>query len=61
MHRDTRPMTLTYKGNSATFDMPGWYSDSSDDGIHTGEDMKTSDRMLSLLKARTAGRSHKGP
>ena len=36
MHRDVRPMTLTYKGESITFDMPGWYCDVSDESIHTG-------------------------
>lgn len=55
MHRDTRPMTLTYKGQSITFDMPGWYCDRSEQSIHTGEDMKVSDRMLNRLKARTEG------
>lgn len=55
MHRDTRPMTLTYKGESITFDMPGWYCDSSDESIHTGQDMKVSDRMLNRLKARAEG------
>ena len=34
MYRDTRPMTLTYKGEGITFDMPGWYCDSSDESIH---------------------------
>jgi HTH-type transcriptional regulator/antitoxin MqsA len=53
MHRGVRPMTLTYKGESLTFDMPGWYCDQSDESIHTGEDMKISDRMLNLLKARS--------
>jgi len=55
MYRDTRPMTLTYKGESITFDMPGWYCDSSDESIHTGQDMKVSDRMLNRLKARVEG------
>jgi HTH-type transcriptional regulator/antitoxin MqsA len=55
MRRDARPMTLTYKGRSITFDMPGWYCDASDQSIHTGEDMKVSDRMLNLLKARSEG------
>ncbi|MBA4418032.1 MAG: type II toxin-antitoxin system MqsA family antitoxin [Syntrophus sp. (in: bacteria)] len=55
MHRDTRPMTITYKGESITFDMPGWYCDSSDESIHTGQDMKVSDRLLNLLKARVEG------
>lgn len=55
MHRDARPMTLTYKGESVTFDMPGWYCDQSKESIHTGEDMKVSDRMLNRLKARSEG------
>lgn len=55
MYRGVRPMTLAYKGNSITFDMPGWYCDQSDESIHTGEDMKVSDRMLNFLKARCEG------
>ena len=55
LHRGFRPMTLTYKGESITFDMPGWYCHESDESIHTGKDMKVSDRMLNLLKARSEG------
>jgi len=55
MHRDTRPMTLTYKDQSITFDMPGWYCTESDESTHAGEDMKVSDRMMNLLKARAEG------
>ena len=55
MYRGVRPMTLTYKGNNLTFDMPGWYCNQSGESIHTGEDMKASDRMLNLLKARSEG------
>jgi HTH-type transcriptional regulator/antitoxin MqsA len=55
MRRDVRPMTLTYKCESITFDMPGWYCDQSEKSIHTGEDMKVSDRMLNRLKARSEG------
>jgi HTH-type transcriptional regulator / antitoxin MqsA len=55
MHRDARSMTLTYKGESVTFDMPGWYCDQSGESIHTGEDMKVSDRMLNRLRARHEG------
>lgn len=51
MRRDVRSLTLTYKGELITFDMPGWYCDESDESIHTGEDMKVSDRMLNRLKA----------
>jgi HTH-type transcriptional regulator/antitoxin MqsA len=55
MYRGVRPLTLTYKGESLTFDMPGWYCDQSEESIHTGDDMKVSDRMLNLLKARSEG------
>lgn len=53
MRRDARPMTLRYKDQVITFDMPGWYCEASDQTIHTGVDMKVSDRMLNLLKARS--------
>lgn len=55
MHRDARPMKLSYKDQSITFDMPGWYCTQSAESTHTGEDMKVSDRMLNLLKARVEG------
>ena len=55
MHRDVRPMTITYKGESLTFNMPGWYCDSSDESVHSGDDMKISDRMLNRLKALVEG------
>jgi len=50
-----RPMALEYNGARTTFDMPGWYCDESDESIHTGEDMKVSDRALNRLKATTEG------
>jgi HTH-type transcriptional regulator/antitoxin MqsA len=49
--RGVRPMTLTYKGRSITFDMPGWYAEGSDDGLHSGEDMKVSDAALERMRA----------
>ena len=52
LRRDVRPLTLTYKGESITFDMRGSYGDLPDGGIHSGDDMKISDRMLNQLKAR---------
>lgn len=55
MARGERLVTLKYKNESVSFKMPGWYSDQSDEGIHSGEDMKVSDRMLNLLKARSDG------
>jgi len=55
LHRDVRPLTLSYKGQSITVDMPGWYGDRPDDGVFDPEDMKISDRALNRLKARTEG------
>ena len=55
LRRDMRPFTLTYKGESITFDMPGWYGDRPDDGVFDPADMKVSDRALNRLKARTEG------
>lgn len=55
LHRDARPMTLSYKGAEVTFDMPGWYSATSDESIHSGADLRVSDRNLNLLKARAEG------
>ena len=55
MHRDMRPMTLTYRDQGVTFDMPGWYCEASDESIHDGADMKVSDRALNRLKAQAEG------
>jgi HTH-type transcriptional regulator/antitoxin MqsA len=52
MLRDVRPMTITYKGQSSTFDMPGWYCQESDESVHTGDDMKISDSALKVLKIK---------
>ena len=54
MRRDSRPMTLDYKGQSITFDMPGWHCDASDHSVHSGKDIKVSDRMLNQLKGAEA-------
>jgi len=43
MYRGVRPMTSSYRGETATFDEPGWYCDQSEESIHTGDDLKVSD------------------
>ncbi|MBB5278635.1 HTH-type transcriptional regulator/antitoxin MqsA [Rhizobium rosettiformans] len=56
--RGVRPMTITYKGLSATFDMPGWYATNDkegENGLHDVKDTKASDRALNALKARANG------
>ncbi len=49
MTRGMKPMTIRYKGQSATFDMPGWYCVCGE-GVVTAKDMDVSDRQLNLLK-----------
>lgn len=51
MTRDVRPMTIHYKGLTATFDMPGWYC-ACGEGVVDGRDMDVSDRHLNLMKAQ---------
>lgn len=55
LRRAVRPLTLTYKGESITVDMPGWYGEAPDSGVFDPEDMKVSDRALNRLKARAEG------
>ena len=55
MWRGVCPMVLEYKGARATVDMPGWYWDESDESMHTGEDMKVSDRALNRLSQQRKG------
>ena len=54
LRRGVRQETLTYRGFTTTFEMPGWYPEGSDEGVHNGEDMKISDRALNRLKAQAA-------
>lgn len=51
MVRGVREMTIAYKGRSLSVHMPGWYCDASGESVHTGDDLKVSDRALNRLKA----------
>jgi HTH-type transcriptional regulator / antitoxin MqsA len=53
--RDTRPFVVTYKGQSIIVDLPGYYSDFGEDGVHIGDDMIAVDEALRVLKERTDG------
>ena len=55
LHRDVRPLTLSYRGESITVDMPGWYSADGEISEHSQEDMKVSDHALNIMKARVEG------
>lgn len=55
MEYGIRPVTVRYKGLSRTVDLPGWYCPSCGEGIHTGADLKITDKALNVLKAQHEG------
>jgi len=55
LRRDTRPFTVTYKGKSVTVDLPGYYPESGNEGIHVGDDMAVTDGALRALKEEIEG------
>ena len=55
LHRDVRPFTITYKGQSITVDLPGWYPQGDGDGVLVGDDMAVTDLALRDLKERVDG------
>lgn len=52
LRRDVRPVEFTYKGESITVNMPGWYPAEGDEGIFTYEDLQVSERAIEELQAR---------
>ncbi len=55
LRRDVRPFVVTYKGKSVTVDLPGYYSQSSEEGVHVGNDMAVTDMALRALKEEIEG------
>jgi HTH-type transcriptional regulator/antitoxin MqsA len=55
LSRGVRPFTVTYKGQSITVDLPGWYPESDGDGVLVGDDMLAADQALRDLKERVDG------
>jgi HTH-type transcriptional regulator / antitoxin MqsA len=53
--RDVRPFVVTYKGESITVDLPGYYPASSNEGVLIGDDMIAAEEALRILKERTDG------
>lgn len=56
--RGVRTVTLTFRSQSATIDLPGWYpaeDPTAEQGIHDAKDMQVSDRAINAMKARDAG------
>lgn len=55
LYRDVRAFTVTFKGKSATVELPGYYPTGSNDGIHVGDDMAVTDAALRALKEEVEG------
>ncbi len=55
MFRDTKPDTLTYKGQSITINQPGYYCSGCDEVVITGKDAKATEASFCELKAKAEG------
>jgi HTH-type transcriptional regulator / antitoxin MqsA len=55
LRRDVRPFVVTYKGKSRTVDLPGYYPENGEDGVHVGDDMEVTDAALRALKEEVEG------
>ncbi len=55
LRRDVRPFVVTYKGKSKTVDLPGYYPERGDEGVHVGNDMEATDAALRALKEEVEG------
>jgi HTH-type transcriptional regulator / antitoxin MqsA len=53
--RGVRPFVVTYKGETITVDLPGYYPAGEGDGVHVGKDMSVVDEALRTLKEKVEG------
>lgn len=58
LKRGVRPFTVTYKGQSITVDLLGWYPEGEGDGVLVGDDMAAADQALRELKDGSAASRH---
>jgi HTH-type transcriptional regulator/antitoxin MqsA len=55
LSRGVRPFTVTYKDESVTVDLPGYYPEGEGDGVVVGDDMRVVDETLRVLKEKLDG------
>lgn len=55
MEHGTKEIVVKYKGLSKAVQMPGWYCHKCGEGIHTGKDLKITDKALNELKIQYEG------
>ena len=56
--RGVRTVKLTFRSQSETVELPGWYpgdDPTADQGIHDAKDLQVSDRAINAMKARELG------
>ncbi len=56
--RGVRRVTLSFRSQRETIDLPGWYpadDPTAENGLHDAKDMRVSDRAINAMKARDAG------
>jgi HTH-type transcriptional regulator / antitoxin MqsA len=53
--RGLRPFVVSYKGESVTVELPGYYPAGAGDGVHVGDDMAVVDEALRGLKEKIEG------
>ena len=55
LSRGDRPFIVTYKGESVTVDLLGYYPEGEGDGVVVGDDMRVVDEALRALKEKLDG------
>lgn len=55
LRRGVRPFIVSYKGKSITVELPGYYPENGDEGVHVGDDMAVTDAALRALKEEIEG------
>lgn len=55
LRRGTRPFVVAYKGKNITVELPGYYPENGDEGVHVGDDMVVTDAALRALKEEIEG------
>lgn len=53
--RGVRPFAVSYKGETLTVDLPGYYPLGEGDGVHVGKDMSVVDVALRELRQKVEG------
>jgi HTH-type transcriptional regulator / antitoxin MqsA len=55
LRRGVRPFVVSYKGETITVDLPGYYPAGDGEGVHVGDDMHAVDDAVRALKEKIEG------